>query len=399
MTRQSARGPAVTWSQDRVVAGVAADLARRAGVDALVVRMVFIVLTLAGGMGPVAYGLLWLRALTPGIRPAPAAELAPPLAQVGLAVAFLGLLLVLRGIGLWFGDALVVPVLLGAVGSSLIWSRTADAERTRLRGLIGISAASRAPGGPAQFGRVLGGTLLVALAVVALIAANDALVAMRELTVALFAAAVGVALLFGPWALRLVESVDLERRARIREEERGDLAAHLHDSVLQTLALIQRASDEPQRMVALARRQERELRAWLVDGRSGTDDGSLAGALDALAAAVEDAHGVEVAVVRVGDMGLDDRVLALTAAVREAAVNAALHAGIGRVDVFAEVADDEVVVFVRDRGRGFDATSIEPERSGIRHSIRGRLGRHGGRAVLTTEPGEGCEWELAVPRR
>jgi signal transduction histidine kinase/phage shock protein PspC (stress-responsive transcriptional regulator) len=363
-----------------VVAGVAADVARRLGLDPVVVRMALVVLTLAGGAGVLLYAVLWLRQsrLGPSGAPVPPAAAAPPpdaTGRLGLAVMFLGVLLTLRALGLWFGDALVIPVALGAVGSVLIWSQSDASGRARLVRVL------RLPGRPALHappGRLLGGIVLVAVAMVGLLVANDALVAVRELGVAILAATVGLALLFGPWAIGLVEAVGLERRARIREEERGEIAAHLHDSVLQSLALIQRASDDPQRMAAIARRQERELRRWLFEGRSDEDASTLSGALAAAAAALEDAHGITVELVRVGEASLTPALAALVAAVREAVGNAARHAGVATVSVFVEVSDDEVVAFVRDRGRGFDAGLVAEDRSGIRHSIR-RAARASGR--------------------
>jgi signal transduction histidine kinase len=380
-----------------VVAGVAADVAARLGLDPMVVRLAFVVLTFAGGAGVLLYGLLWLR-----LTQSSDTVVAPQLdvrGQVGLGVAFAGLLLLLRAVGLWFGDALVLPVALGALGSVLIWTRSAPDERERFVDRLGVPRlAGRRAALPASPAQLVAGIALVAIAMVALVAANDALVAVRDLAVALLAGSIGAVLLFGPWAVRLAERTGIERRARIREEERGEIAAHLHDSVLQTLALIQRSADDPVRMVQLARRQERELRRWLFEGRSGEDATTLRGALESVVVELEADHDVELDLVRVGDAPLDDDVAALVAAVREACTNAARHAGVARVSVFVEVRDEEVVAFVRDRGRGFDAAVIAEDRSGVRHSIVGRLERRGGRAVVETSPGDGCEWELAVPR-
>lgn len=400
---------------DPVLAGVAADLADRLGLDPVIVRIAFVVLTFAGGAGVLLYALLWLRLVrAPDRVPAPpAAHPADATARAGLALAFVGLLLLLRAVGLWAGDAVVVPVLLGAVGSVLIWSRADDGDRARIGMTLRLPAPVRGflddvgrgsggrDGGPVLATsplRLVGGIVLIGGAMLGLLAANDAIVAARQLVVVALVAAGGLALLFGPWALRLLETASRERRARIREEERGEIAAHLHDSVLQSLALIQRAGDDPQRMAAIARRQERELRRWLFEGRSEEDATTLAGALEAAVGAVEASHDVHVELVRVGDAPLTPALASLVAAVREAAGNAARHAGAGAVAVFVEVGDEEVVAYVRDRGRGFDEASVADDRSGIRHSIRGRLERRGGRALLTTAPGDGTEWELAVPR-
>jgi len=364
----------------------------RLGVDPVVVRLALVVLSAAGGAGVLLYGILWLVKVRDP-RPVAAAPPVDSAGAVGLALALAGLLLLLRAVGLWFGDGVVVPVTLGAVGSFLIWTRSDDRERARLTGAL------RLQGSPLRIApaRIATGVALVAVAMVAFIAANDALTAIRQLGVALVAASIGLGLLFGPWALRLAETAREERRVRIREEERGEIAAHLHDSVLQTLALIQRSGDDAQRMTMLARRQERELRRWLFEGRTEDDASTLSGALVSTVATLEEDHGIGIELVRVGDAALTPAVLGLVAAVREAVGNAARHAGVRTVAVFVEVTDDEVVAFVRDRGLGFDPETVADDRSGIRHSIRGRIERRGGRAVLTTAVGQGCEWEIAVP--
>jgi signal transduction histidine kinase len=198
---------------------------------------------------------------------------------------------------------------------------------------------------------------------------------------------------------RLVEQLGAERRERVRQEERAELAAHLHDSVLQTLAMIQRSSDQPRRMVTLARSQERELRGWLYGG--ATTDGPATTVVERathIAEEIETMHDVSVELVTVGDGPLDDQLHALLAATREASINAARHAGVELVDVYLEVGPDEALAFVRDRGRGFDPDHVPDDRHGIRGSIVDRLERHGGTATIRTTPGEGTEIELCVPR-
>src|ERR671918_127869 len=214
--------------------------------------------------------------------------------------------------------------------------------------------------------------------------------------------AVGAALLLlvGPWLWRLALDRDAERSARVRSEERAEVATRVHDSVLQTLALIQRHAGEPQRVSALARRQERELRGWLYgDLPLGNGAASLAAALSAAAADVEEGHGVRVELASGGDCPLDDSVEALLLAAREAMTNAAKFAGTERIDVYAEVTDDAVAVFVHDRGAGFDRAAVPPDRRGLVDSIEGRLERAGGQATIDSTPGEGTEVELRVPRR
>jgi signal transduction histidine kinase len=191
-----------------------------------------------------------------------------------------------------------------------------------------------------------------------------------------------------------VRSLTEERAERIRSQERAEVAAHLHDSVLQTLALVQR-SDDPQQVAALARRQERELRAWLA-GRPAGQAARLAPALEAAAADVEDNHGVPVEVVVVGDRELDQAVEAVVAAAREAMTNAAKFGNGSTVDVYAECTDDALRVFVRDRGPGFDPADVPADRRGVRESIVGRMERHGGRARISSVPEGGTEVELVL---
>jgi signal transduction histidine kinase len=205
----------------------------------------------------------------------------------------------------------------------------------------------------------------------------------------------GSVLLFGPWWLGMARALTAERTARIRAQERAEVAAHLHDSVLQTLALIQRRAGDPAEVAQLARRQERDLRAWLnADSTAAAD--TLHGALVRAAADIESQHGVEVEVVCVGDRTLDDDTAALAAAAREAIVNAAKFAGAGRIDVYAEASGEHAEVFVRDRGAGFELGAIPADRRGVRESIVGRMERHGGRAHVRSTPGEGTEVELSL---
>jgi len=204
-------------------------------------------------------------------------------------------------------------------------------------------------------------------------------------------------LITGPWWLRLGRDLARERRERIRSEERAEVAAHLHDSVLQTLALIQRTADDPKAVVAMARRQERELRGWLYDGQSPAT-ATLGTALAAAAEEVEARHGVTVEVVTVGDCPLDERLSALVAAAREALVNGAKWSGVSTISVYAEVRDGEVSVFVRDWGEGFELATVGPDHHGIRESITGRMNRHGGSALVRTAPGEGTEVQLRIGR-
>jgi signal transduction histidine kinase len=236
-----------------------------------------------------------------------------------------------------------------------------------------------------------------------LLAANDALFAARvarSVAFAVLVTATGLGLILGPWMWRTLRQLSEERRERIRSEERAEVAAHLHDSVLQTLAMIQRARS-PQEMTSLARGQERELRGWLYGrGRAGENGGgSLSAALEELSAKIERHHHLPVETVVVGDAPLDDRLRALVDAAGEAMTNAARHSGAASVSVYAEVGDDAVHLYVRDEGKGFDPALVPADRHGIRESIVGRMERGGGVATVTSEPAEGTEVHLRIPRR
>jgi signal transduction histidine kinase len=384
------------------VAGVASGLGARLGVDPILIRIGFAVLAFAGGAGILLYGLLWAAIPLEGEEAVRLRRPATAQQGVALGLILLGLLLLLRAVGLWFGDALVGPIVLAAAGSAVLWARSDDEQRaswSRIGGRVPAGAVERAAAAPVSPVRIVIGTLLVAGAAIGFIAANDALVAAGDLLFALVAAVAGIVLLFGPWLWRLVEQLGAERRERVRQEERAELAAHLHDSVLQTLAMIQRSSDQPRRMVTLARSQERELRGWLYG--SATTNGPATTVVERathIAEEIETMHDISVELVTVGDSPLDDQLHALLAATREASINAARHAGVDLVDVYLEVGPDEALAFVRDRGRGFDPDHVPDDRHGIRGSIVDRLERHGGTATIRTTPGEGTEIELCVPR-
>ncbi len=384
-----------------MIAGVAAGLGWRLGVDPVLVRIAFALLAFAGGAGLVLYGVLWATI--------PAATDTPPPRRratgqqgVALGLIVLGVLLLLRAFGVWFGDQLVGPIVLLAAGSAVLWTRADTDDRAAWSHLAGATpgdALRRAAAAPTSPIRILIGTALVALAIAGSLVTAGSLGGAQDLIIVLLTALVGLGLLFGPWLWRLVDELGEERRERIRQEERAELAAHLHDSVLQTLALIQRSTDDPRRMVALARRQERELRTWLYGSATTGTAMTLAEAVEGITEEVEAVHGLTIETVVVGDSGLDEHLWALLAAIREACVNAAKHSGADRADVFVEVEDDRIVAFVRDRGRGFDPEHIPADRAGIRGSIIERVERHGGRAAIHTTAGDGTEVEVAVPRR
>jgi signal transduction histidine kinase len=207
-------------------------------------------------------------------------------------------------------------------------------------------------------------------------------------------------LALGPWWLRIARDLALERQAKARAEERVDIAARVHDSVLQTLALIQRRADDPQKVIQLARLQERELRSWLFEGRSPDDaeELTIGDGVRQIQQDVESRYGVPVEAVTVGDCDLDDNLSALLAAAREATVNAAKWSGASVISLFTEVEPGEVSVVVRDRGKGFDPEAVPEDRKGLAESVRGRMTRRGGTATVISAPGEGTKITLKMPR-
>jgi signal transduction histidine kinase len=365
---------------DRVLAGVAGGLGPHLGVDPMVVRLALVVLAFANGLGVALYLAGW--ALIPDAKPGAPDD---PDARAPSAERTGGLVLLTVGVLLLFGQAgLVLPAgVVSAVGFGLVWARTDEESRTR--GLL-LRAA--------------GGGLLLVVGLGLLFASGGVLSTIGGLGLAVLATGVGVSVLLGPWIVRLWRDLSVERRERIRSEERSEIAAHLHDSVLQTLALIQRA-DAPGRARTLARRQERELRAWLFDERPPDSAGiatSIGTALERVVTDVEDAHDVEVDLIVVGECPMEPRLDALVAAVREATNNAARHAGVAEVSVYVEVEPHRVTAYVRDRGKGFEVDAVEPGRVGVRESIIGRMARHGGRAEVHTAPGDGTEVMLEIGR-
>ncbi len=390
-------------TDDRFVAGVCGGLAARIGVDPMVVRLAVVVLSLANGVGMVAYVVAWAALPEQPAAPPRAADRPSPSLErtIGVGLLTLGVLLLVARIGLLLPEALVWSVASTAVGFALVWARTSDADRERWLDLArGRSAPIDAISeGRAVVVRAVIGAVLLLSGLVGLFASGGFLSSVGQLGLAMVATGVGVALLLGPWIVRLWRDLGEERRQRIRSEERSEMAAHLHDSVLQTLTLIQRHADAPARARMLARRQERELRAWLFDDRAPPEGRpeALVPALEAVVTEVEDRHVVEVDLVVVGDCPLDRRVEGLVAAIREAANNAARHAGVQEVSVYVEVEPEKVTAFVRDRGKGFDPAKVEKGRLGVSESIIGRMARHGGKAEVHSTKGEGTEIVLEVP--
>jgi signal transduction histidine kinase/phage shock protein PspC (stress-responsive transcriptional regulator) len=385
-----------------MLGGVCAGLGERFGLPPLMFRLLAAMVFAVGGLGVAVYALAW--ALIP---PAPESRSAPRRWReaVLIVLAVAGGLAVLRAAGLALGVGalrsvyeIAWPLVLGVCGMALVWrlsttgSGTGALRRPRsLRELVRAGARVDAP-------RLILGALLFAFAAASLLHTFGFLHSLSKAIWAVAIVATLLALLIVPWFLQVGRSLASERAARIREQARAEMAAHLHDSVLQTLALIQKRAADPREVAGLARRQERELRRWLFERHDADARESLVTALERIAAEVEELHRVPIEVVTVGDAPLDERLDALVQAAREALTNAAKFCGCDRVDLYAQVDPRRVEVFVRDRGVGFDPAAVPADRRGVRDSIIGRVARHNGHAAVHSTPGGGTEVELILER-
>jgi signal transduction histidine kinase/phage shock protein PspC (stress-responsive transcriptional regulator) len=446
MTTAPARPPLVR-SGDRVIAGVCAGLANHLGWPVHMVRIGMVVAALAGGAGVAFYGWLWIMVPTADenarrnarrpaspIAPAVSAPAAPTgsgssggrwtgpygpgpqetgpqgpgpqgaesqgswwskvpgmpfgkeiLLGAGLLLAAGILIARLLGVDVPLGTLIPVAAILG--GAAIAWMQL---DETRRAGLVDKTKADQAGG----WARLAAGLALVVAGVLVMVSGSGSWEQTWLALLASVAVLGGVALVLLPWGLKFWRDLETERAGRVRATERAEIAAHLHDSVLQTLALIQRRAGNEHDVIRLARAQERELRAWLYRD-ADKESGKLSESVKAAAAEVEDALGQAVEVVSVGDCVMTQRHEALVQAAREAMLNAARHGG-GTVSVYLEVVDDAAEVFVKDRGPGFDPDSVPPDRLGVRESIIGRMNRHGGTAAIISSP-DGTEVRLRLP--
>jgi signal transduction histidine kinase len=373
-----------------ILGGVATGIAEHLHVPRRVIRLAFVFLAFAGGLGVALYGAYLI--VLPTAPGAGRGRLPFWLEYVLAVAAGLGAI----GAAAWSlpQGGLFAPILLACLGGALIWRQATEPDRARLRSLSRGSLVA-VPG--QRLGRIrlaAGAALVVAGAAWSLARANVS--AVRDGLLAVVVTVIGLALITGPWWMRMMSQLSSERAERIRSQERADIAAQLHDSVLQTLALIQRNAGSPREVARLARGQERTLRTLLYGERAAS--GQFATELRAAAAEVEDAYAVTVDVVVVGDAPLDGDLGALAAAAREALVNAAKHSRADAISVYAEVEPHEVSVYVKDRGVGFDVDEVADDRQGIRGSIVGRVERHGGSVRVTSAKGVGTEVELRIKR-
>jgi len=378
-----------------MIAGVASGLARHLGVPVLAVRIALVVLLGFNGLGLLLYAAFW--AVLPQQAPTgdtpPRRDLAMllPFAAIGIGVVLL------QSLAFGDGPAGTVGWLIAviAVGAGVIWHQSDPSRRGHW-----ADNASQTPWLAAVVAESDRRSFLfrfIGIGVVAIYSpTRGGLTSVFNGVIFALVGLLGVGVVVAPLLWRTFSQLRTEREARIREQERAELAAMIHDQVLHTLALIQRNSTDIKEVQRLARGQERSLRNWLYKPAASPTE-KFAAALEQAAAEVEDTYAITVETVVVGDTECDDRVAALVAAAREALVNAARHAGVDTVSLYAEVEADELSVFVRDRGAGFEMAGVEESRHGVRGSIIGRMKRHGGRADIRSAPGDGTEVRLTLP--
>ncbi len=409
--RRAARPVLSRPAEGRVVAGVCAGLAQHLGWPVSVVRVVLALLSVPTGAGVVVYLFLWAlapqsqggvvagrrgrAAMDPGLgAPAPALPDMPEEERRSARVLLVGGLLLAGGLVVVAQNAgfnlrlgVLVPLLVVATGAILAWSQLDDAQRGRW---LGSQEGARR----FSVARLVLGAVLAVAGLVILATRGRSLAAIWDIGLATLAVLAGAVLIAAPWGLRVWTELRREQAEAARATERADIAAHLHDSVLQTLALIQRKAEDPTAVAQLARAQERELRSWLYAGPAGSD-ATLAAAVAEVSHDVEDLHGIPIDLVATGDRPLDERGQALVRALRESLLNAVRH-GRPPVSVYLEVGPAGVEAFVRDHGPGFEMEEIPADRLGVRQSVLGRMQRHGGTARIRRLE-DGTEVALSLP--
>jgi signal transduction histidine kinase/phage shock protein PspC (stress-responsive transcriptional regulator) len=409
------RPRATRVAEGSLLGGVCTGLARHLGWPVMVIRIGFVALTMFQFIGVIAYGALWLllppestTSSSPGLEAASRngmREVSRSRRRVdwGMLLALValggGLLWLVQTSGLGISQQLFWPVAFACAGAALVWRQADSAEQKKWRaeagGKVWLAPFVARGGWPALI-RVIVGLGLVGAAFGIVIAQQGQIGQLPEVMAMTTLALAGLAVVLAPWLHRSRAALNQARADKVRADARADMAAHLHDSVLQTLALIQRHADDPKAVQQLARRQERELRTWLYGDEA--EKATFRAALITAGTEVEDERGIPVEIVVVGDCETSDAVQALVRAAREAMVNAAKHSGADKIDVYAEVDEDTVEVFVRDRGEGFDLDAVGEDRMGVKGSIIDRMERHGGKATVRSNPGTGTEVRLEIPR-
>ena len=389
-----------------ILGGVCGGFATRLGIKERNIRVIFALLTLVFGLGVLLYMTFWLVLTRSGEEHSIIQQIFQNRreAQIVLVafIATLILVIALESTGTRVSDGFGWPLLLSAFASFAIWRGASNDERNHLTDFFNSAPVIGGAFSKSRKGVVLRVVIGACLVYFGLDQLNHLGGVWGSAGSALFGTAVlvvGVLVLFAPWWLQNVRELTSERRERVRIEERAAMVAHLHDSVLQTLTLIERAAANESDVVRLARNQERELRQWLFSPEIRTNAStSFVGLVGAIEHDVENDYGVRVDLVTVGDCVPDERVTTLVAAGREAAINAAKWSEASSVSIFTEVEPHSISFFVRDRGVGFDLDAIPADRQGIALSIRQRMSQLGGEAFISTAVGDGTEVQLVLPR-
>ncbi len=392
-----------------LLGGVCAGLAVRLGLRERTVRLLFVVTCLFYGLGILFYAAAWLFVGRWGEDMSIARRLTNSRRESNLVLlGLLVTLLMLLSLGTFarHGPGIVVwPVLLSTVALIAIWGGSSRDEKSHLEELAGaipVLGAASAHGWRALALRVVPGVIFAILGLRLLSRIGGVVGAAVPTFLGGAVLTLGVAILLAPWWLDNVRALSRERRDRIHAEERAKIAAHVHDSVLQTLTLIEKSANNPSDVVRLARSQERELRQWLFApenaGKRDDADGTFAQQLRHIESDVENDYGITVELVIVGDCAGDPRVAAISAATREAAINAAKWARVTRISIFGEVESASLSVYIRDTGIGFHPSQVAEDRQGINQSILGRMRTFGGDAQIHSQPGSGTEVHLTLSR-
>jgi signal transduction histidine kinase len=378
------------------------------GVSTKKVRVVAVISALFFGVGLVMYMAYWVLVIRQGeeksiLSRTGSDKREKEILAVG-AVAMFSLLVALEILGLDVFGFVTLFFTFSALGVLVVWRGASVGERAQLHRTTDAVATIGSSSGEGWTGitlRTVISVIFILIGVINLSRVSRRPGAASGVVIGAITLIVGLIVLFAPWWIGTVRGLSKERHARVRAQERADMAAHVHDSVLQTLSLIQRAADNPVEVARLVRMQERDLRSWLVDPESfgvpSNPPTTLAESAFEIEHEVEDTYAVAVEVVIVGDCELNPAVLALLGAGREAAVNAAKWSEAPSVKIYIEVEPERISMFVRDLGKGFDLATVSQDRQGISGSIVERMARHGGRATITSSPGSGTEVELILP--
>jgi signal transduction histidine kinase len=377
----------------RLVAGVATGLSDHLGIDLLRLRIAFVVSIIIGGVGVLIYAAFWVVLPEGGGGGADHEATDSWLQLVGFAA--LGAAMLLVGQLLGVGASLLWPAAITITGAAILWRQADESSRNRWRSAADRQREALAGARGRTAARYLAGIALVLAGLGTFLATQDAFPVARRAALPVAVVTLGLVLVIGPWLLRYWREASDERTARIRDQERVELAGRVHDSMLQTLTLINRRANDPEQVRRLVRHSERELRGWLY--RPEPSAASLQAMVTAACVDVEDEYDVVIDVVAVGDHDATTDAEPIVQAMREAAVNAAKHSGVKQISVYAEVGEDEITIYVRDRGRGFTVKSIPPDRFGVRESVIARMERHGGTAAIRSSRKTGTEVRLALP--